>query len=225
MGLTQALTTSLAGLNATQSSLSVVAGNVANAQTPGYIEQSSVQEAVSSGNAGTSVRVGAINNVLNTYVQQQLWTESSGGAYADASANYYQQLQQVYGQPGSGTTLDDTLNNFTSAVQALSTAPNSSAAQTQTISAAQSLAQQLNNATSSIQALRSQADQGIAAGVQQANNDLQQIAQINQQLMADTTNDSAAASLEDQRDQDITSLSQLMDVRVVQGQNNQVTLY
>ena len=39
MGLTQALATSLSGLNATQTGLSVVAGNVANAQTPGYVAQ------------------------------------------------------------------------------------------------------------------------------------------------------------------------------------------
>ena len=37
MSLTQALATSLSGLNATQTNLSVVAGNVANAQTPGYV--------------------------------------------------------------------------------------------------------------------------------------------------------------------------------------------
>ena len=45
MSLTQALATSLSGLTATQTSLSVVAGNVANAQTPGYIAQSAVQVA------------------------------------------------------------------------------------------------------------------------------------------------------------------------------------
>src|SRR5665213_759277 len=184
MSLTTSLTTSLAGLNATQASIAVVAGNVANANTPGYIAQTVTQVATSQGNAGDSVRVAAINRVLDQFVQTQLTTESSGKAYADVSANFYQQLQQVYGQPGTNTTLDSVFNNFTTAVQALSTSPNSTAAQGQTIAAAQSLAQQLNNATSNIQGLRTQADQGIASDVQQANNALQQIAQINQQLQA-----------------------------------------
>jgi flagellar hook-associated protein 1 FlgK len=211
-------------LTATQANIAVIAGNVANAQTPGYIAQSAVQVATSSGGTGDGVSVTSVNNVLNQFVQSQLWTESSGGAYADLSANYYQQLQQVYGQPGSSTTLDSTFNNFTTAVQALSTSPNSSAAQSGVIGAAQSMAQQLNSATSSIQSLRSQADEGISADVQQANSALQQIAQINQQLLAYSPQDSTAATLESQRDQDITQLSQLMDIRVVQGSNNQVSV-
>jgi flagellar hook-associated protein 1 len=136
-----------------------------------------------------------------------------------------QQLQQVYGQPGSSTTLDSVFNAFTSAVQALATSPSSSVAQGQTISAAQAFASQLNSATSTIQSLRAQADQGIAGDVQQANNALQQIANINQQLQSSTTPDSSTALLEDQRDQYIDQLSTLMDIRVVQGGNNQVTIF
>ena len=40
MGLSQALSAALAGVNATQQGLSVIAGNVANANTPGYVEES-----------------------------------------------------------------------------------------------------------------------------------------------------------------------------------------
>jgi flagellar hook-associated protein 1 FlgK len=224
MGLTQALATSLSGLSVTQANIAIVASNVANAQTPGYVAKTATQVAVTSGDAGESVRIASINRVLDQYVQQQLQTESSGGAYADLNANFYQQLQQVYGQPGSNTTLDSVFNNFTTAVQALSTSPSSSSAQSQTISAAQALAQQLNSATTSIQSLRSEADQGIANDVQQANNSLQLIANINQQLAGDSSNDSATASLKDQRDQSIGQLSKLMDIRVVQGSNNQVTV-
>jgi len=224
MSLSQTLAISLAGLNATQTNLSVVAGNVANAQTAGYIARSAVQIETSAG-SGDSVRIASVNRLLDQYVQQQLWTEQAGGGYADLQAGFYQQLQQVYGQPGSGTALDDVFNTFTSAVQALSTSPSSSAAQSQVIGAAQALAQQLNNATTYIQTLRTQADQGIASDVQTANNALQQIAQINQQLAGLTTNDGTTATLEDQRDQYINQLSQLMDIRVVHGDNNQVSVF
>jgi len=225
MSLSQALATSLAGLNATQANLSIIAGNVANAQTPGYVAQSAVQVETSSGSSGDSVRIVSINRTLDQYVQQQMWTENAGGGYADLQSGFYQQLQQVYGQPGSGTTLDNAFNSFTTAVQALSTSPSSTAAQTQTVGAAQALAQQLNSATTYIQTLRTQADQGITSDVQTANNALQQIAQINQQLSGMTTNDSTTASLEDQRDQYVNQLSKLMDVRVIQGSNNQITVF
>src|SRR5579862_5172524 len=225
MGLTQALSTSLAGLNATQTGLSIIAGNVANAQTPGYVAQSATQIAVLGGDFGNSVRVTAINRMLDTFVQQQLRTETSGGAYADMKANFYQQLQQVYGQPGSSTSFDAAFNNFTSAVQALATSPNSAAAQGQTISAAQAFAAQLNTATANIQSLRGQADQGIASDVQVANNALQQIATINQQLQSTSVNDSSKATLEDQRDQYIDQLSKLFDIRTATSGNDVITVF
>src|SRR6185312_5608546 len=225
MGLTQTLATSLSGLRAAQSGLAVVAGNIANAQTPGYVAQTSQQIATVSGDVGDSVRVASINRVLDLFVQQQLRTETSGGAYADLRSSLYQQLQEVYGQPGSSTTLDSTFNSFTSAVQALTTSPNSSAAQSQTISAAQALVGQLNGATSTIQQLRTQADQGIANDVQQANTALQQIANINQQLQTSTTSDASTALLEDQRDQYIDQLSKLIDIRTVASGNNQITVF
>jgi flagellar hook-associated protein 1 FlgK len=223
MGLTQALATSLSGLQATQTGLSIVAGNVANSQTVGYTARSVTLAETPAGDGGSGVAVTSVNRLLDTFVQQQLWTESAGGSYANTIANFYNQLQQVYGQPGSNTTLDSTFNNLTSAVQALSTSPTSYAAQNQTISSAQALAQQLNSATAAVQSLRGQADEGIANDVQQANNALQQIASINNQLSG-SLDDSTTATLEDQRDQYISQLSNLMNVRVVQGSNNQVTV-
>ena len=222
MGLTQALATATSGLQATQTGLSIVAGNVANAQTAGYIAKSvSLNETVS-GNGGNGVSVASINRLLNNFVQQQLWTESSGGGYADLRAKIYQQLQQVYGQPGSDSTLDSTFNNFTSAVQALSAAPSSFAAQSQAVNAAQAMAQQLNTATQSIQSLRSQADQEIAGDVQQANNALQQIAKINGQLSTAGLDNNTTVTLEDQRDQYVSQLANLMDIRVTQSSNNEI---
>ncbi|MEA2950346.1 MAG: flagellar hook-associated protein 1, partial [Alphaproteobacteria bacterium] len=225
MGLSQVLSTALSGLNVTQTSLAIVAGNVANAQTTGYVAQSTTQVSTASGDGSEGVRISSINRILDQVVQAQLRTETSGGAYSDMQVSLYTQLQQVYGQPGSDVTLDGIFNNFTTAVQALATTPSSSSAQGQALNAAQALAQQLNDASSRIQALRTQADQGIASDVQLANNALQQIANINQQLTTTGAQDSTAATLADQRDQAIDQLAKLMDIRVVKGDNNQVQVF
>src|SRR5579863_3004349 len=228
MSLTQALSSVLSGLNATQASLSIISGNVANANTAGYVDESANQvEIGATGNSGTSVQIEGVNRNLNSLLQNQLWTETSGGAYADTKSKLYQQLQQVYGTPGSASAFDTSFNNFTAAVQTLTTSPASYSAQTGVLSAAQQLAQNLNSMTGSIQSLRSQAEQGIANDVQQANQLLQQIAQINQQLSGatSTTPDAASATLEDQRDQAVTQLSQLMSVTISKNSNNQISVY
>ncbi len=225
MSINQALSAALAGVNTTQQALSVVAGNVANANTPGYVDESlGQQEFAVIGQPGTSVDVTGINRNLNTLLQGQLWTETSGDSYAGTTSQLYQQLQQIYGTPGSSTSFDAIFNNFTTALQSLATSPSSYSAQSGAVSAAQSLAQNLNSMTATIQQLRTQSEQGIASGVQTANTMLQNIAQINQQLVA-STSDSSTASLEDQRDQDITQLSQQMNITVSQGADNQVSIY
>ena len=115
-------------------------------------------------------------------MQNQLWTETSGGSYADTTAQLYQQLQQIYGTPGSSTSFDAIYNNFTTALQSLSTSPSSYSNQAAVISSAQALAQNLNSMTTSIQQLRTPGGAGIASDVQTANTAIQQIAQINGQL-------------------------------------------
>ena len=226
MSLTQSLGTALAGLNAAQQGLSIVSGNIANANTPSYVRETADQIEIGAGGAfGTSVDVTGINRNLNALVQSQLWTETSGGSYADAKSKLYQQLQQVYGTPGTAGAFDTTYNNFTSALQALSTSPSSYSAQTGVLSAAQQLTQNLNAMTGGIQQLRSQAEQSISDAVTQANQAMQTIAQLNNQLSAVSPQDSTTATLEDQRDQAITQLTQLMNVNVVKNNNDQVSIF
>ena len=94
---------------------------------------------------------------------KQLRAENAGAAYADLRASFYDQLQQIYGQPGSDTSLDSTFNNLTSALQALAASPDDNSARIGVISAAQLLAQQLNRMSQNIEDFRENAESGIAA--------------------------------------------------------------
>src|SRR5208282_5058098 len=118
--------------------LSVIAGNVANANTPGYVDETVTPVEVASGGvSGTSVDSSGINRNLNALLQSQLWTESSGGSYADTTSQLYQQLQQIYGTPGSPSSFDAVYNNFTTALQSLASNPSSSSQQSAVIGSAQ----------------------------------------------------------------------------------------
>jgi flagellar hook-associated protein 1 len=225
MSLTQALATSTAGLRTTQAALALIASNVANAETPGYVRKTLTQQTTSAGSNGVSVRVGDITREFDQYIQRQLRVETAGGSYADMRAQYYSRLQQVYGTPGSDSALETVYNKFTDALQALTTSPDSAAARSAVLSAAQVLAQQLNGMTTDIQSLRSDAEMGLSDSVARANNAMQQIASINRQLASTTGNDASAATLLDQRDMYIDELSRLMDIKVVQGDFNQINIF
>jgi flagellar hook-associated protein 1 FlgK len=225
MSLTQALASALSGLQVNQASLALVSANVANADTPGYTRKTIDQSAIATNGTNISVRVGDVQRHLDQYVQRQLRVENSGANYADTRALLYSRLQDIYGQPGSDIALETVYNNFTNALQALSTSPDSAAIRSSVINTAQLLAQQLNQMSNRIQALRGDAELGISAAVTQANTAMSQIAAINQKLAGSTSNDSEAASLLDQRDSYIDQLSQLMDINVVQGDYNQVSIF
>lgn len=212
----------MSGLRANQAALSLVSSNVANAETPGYVRKTTNQVQMATGNGVQTI---GVNRTLDQYIQAQLRTETSGAAYATTRSNFLSNLQGVYGDPDSSATLEAAFNALTTALQALSTSPDSQSARIGVMNAAQSMAQQLNATSQGIQGLRNSAELGLTNSVSVANNALTQIAKINRQLQNNTGQDAATAALLDQRDQYITELSQQMDVRVVSGSGNQVSVY
>ena len=207
-----------------QAGLALVAANVANANTPGFVRKTLTQSSTSSGQFGAGVRVDAVNRELDAQLQRQLRTETAGGSYADVRAQFYDRLQQAYGQPGTSGALETTWNGFASALEALTAGPQSASARSGVLNAAGAMAQQLNAITKDIQSLRANAESGLADSVQVANTALGKIAQINRELTAAGVPDQASAVLKDERDQYIDQLSQLMDIRVATS-GNQLSVF
>lgn len=224
MSLTQALAAAVSGLRVSQAGLSIVAGNVANAGTPGYVRKTVSQVTLAPGGNATGVRMTGVQRQLDDYVQRQLRGESAGAGYAGIRAQFYQRLQQLYGQPGSGTSISSVFNNFTSSLQSLSSSPDDFSSRAAVLSSAQALTQQLNDMSSAIQTMRLDAENGIGSAVFEANAAMSQIASINAKL-GTGAGDLAQASLEDERDAAIDRLSQLIDITVRRGDHNQVSVF
>jgi len=225
MGLSSALASAMSGLAANQAALAITSSNVANAQTPGYIAESANQIEVPSGGPGSAALFTGVSRELDTFIQSQLRTETGGAGFANQNSNILGQLQSLYGTPGGTGTLETAFNNFTSAVQAISTSSTGLSAQSTALSAAQALAQQLNTTSQGIQTLRSNVEQDIGVSTAQANTDMSQIAAINEKLQGLPSSDPSAAQLEDQRDNAINDLSKLVDVKVNTDSSNQANVF
>jgi flagellar hook-associated protein 1 FlgK len=225
MSVTQALGTAAAGLRAAQVGLGIVAANVANAQTPGYTRKHVQTQTSAAGGGLVSVRVGSIDRELDQYLQRQLRAESSGGAYADLRAQFYNRLQTIYGDPSSSTSLETVYSAFTTAMQALVTSPSDSSARINVLNAAQALTQQLQNLSADIQSLRGEAEQGITDSVHSANDIIRGVALINGQLSSSHADDAAKANLLDQRDHYLDRLANLLDIRVTEDESGAVTVF
>jgi flagellar hook-associated protein 1 FlgK len=213
MGLLTALNTAASGLRSTQVGLDVVAQNVANANSIGYSRRTVVAVQALAGDRTTGVRSDTIERVLDTALQRQLRLETSGAAYTSSIARFAVELDRLFGEPGSTSSLDGSLNAFTESLQRLSAEPSSFAARGEVLKAGDVLAGRIASIADSVQTLRSEAEGRLATAVGRANELLKGIAAVDADIRAATAK-AASPALLDERDRMINELSQLMDVHV-----------
>ena len=222
MGLSTSLNTAIAGLNATQIGIGVVSQNVSNAGTTGYVRRTvSTSDSLSGQTVGTQST--QVQRLLDRIVQHQLWQESSGAAYTSTRADMLSSIDKLYGAPGSATALDTTYNGFTSALQALQNDPSSYSLRSAVLDSATQLASRLNTLSDGVQALRSQAESGIASAVTQVNDLLGALTKVNARIVG-TPNDPATANLKDQRDLILSELSQYIDIKTSEDSRGSISI-
>jgi len=215
MDLFGALSTAFNGLNQTQDALSVVSQNVAGASQPGYVRREYVGD--------TSSGVGpTVKRTLDSYVQKQLWSETSSSGYASIQADYANQLNALYGDPNSTSNLSSNFDALTNALTSLQSNPTGQGEQSAVLTAASTLAQQVNTTSNGIQNLRSSSEDAISQSVTDANNLLQQLASLNTQISAAPGANNL--DLQDSRDAALSQLSNLMTVAVTQNPDGTVDL-
>jgi flagellar hook-associated protein 1 FlgK len=222
MGLSTSLNTAIGGLNAAQVGIGVVSQNVANAGTTGYVRRT-VSTADSLSGLTIGVQSTQVQRLLDKIVQHQLWQEASGAAYTSTRAASLSNLDKLYGAPGSATALDTVFNKFTSALQSLQNDPSSYSLRSQVVDNATQLARQLNTLSNGVQALRSQAETGIASAVTKVNDLLGALSKVNTRIVG-SPNDSATASLKDQRDLILSELSQYVDIKTTEDARGSVSV-
>lgn len=222
-------------LDADQDALNIQANNTANASTPGYTVERPVWEqndAVSlmGVSFGMGVQVTGARSqrsrVLEQAVQQQTQTESASSARLTA----LNQMQALFsGATSTGTDtnvasgIGSDLSNLFDTLASLEADPSDLAARQNVLSAAGTLASDFNGTAAQLESQRASLDEQSQSVVGQANTLLQDIAQLNVQIEENSPGGDAG-TLEDQRQQDLTNLSQLMGIRTITTENNGLTV-
>jgi flagellar hook-associated protein 1 FlgK len=231
--LTALLNLSQNSLEANQAALNITSNNVANANTSGYTDEiASWQEndtvrlsANSSAGEGASVTaISQRNLVLNQQVNNQTQLEASSAAESTALSD----LQSIFGitttsTTAASTTLGTDMNAFFSSLSALEASPSDSSARQNVLSAAKTLATDFNAASSQITQQNAALNQQVLGDVSEVNSLTSSIAALNLQIEANSPN-SDAGTLEDQRQQDLTQLSQYIGFSQTKTENNGLTL-
>jgi flagellar hook-associated protein 1 len=228
-GLSQLLQTGLTGVSAATEAMQTVANNTANVNTPGYNVQSVNQTELpgTAGGPGSGAEVTSIQRAFSQFLFQQGVQANSANQAAQIVQSIAQNLAAIFpvasgGAGGLGSTLDSVF----SAANQLAQDPTSAANRQAFLGQAQSLAAVFQSVGGQISASLGSIDSQTAAAVQQINALTQQIAQLNQAILAQTTAAGGPPnSLLDQRDQLVQQLGQQLGVTIVPGANGVVNVY
>ena len=216
-------------LDADQAALNVVANNVANANTTGYTVEApnwrenqpiSINGIESGDGASETGSASQRDNVLLQRLDQQQQLASASTSRLSA-LNTVQALFTPDSGSASATAGDigSDITSFFSSFSSLETNPTDNSLREQVLSSASTLAGDVSNAASSLNSQRSALDQEAAASVSQVNALTSNLAQLNQQIESTSPNGDGG-TLEDQRQQDLSQLSQLIGINQIKTDNN-----
>ena len=211
----------------------MVANNVANANTPGYtvevpdwkqnqpinVDGIQVGDGVTE-TGSTSQRDRVLEERLDQ--QQQLASASSSRLTA---LNSIQALFTPDSGSASSTAGDigSDITSFFDSFSSLESNPTDNALREQVLSSASTLAGDFSSAANSLNAQSASLDQDASGVVSQVNSLTSAIAQLNTQIQS-TSPDADAGTLEDQRQQDLSQLSQLIGINQVTTENNGLSI-
>jgi flagellar hook-associated protein 1 FlgK len=233
-GLNVAFNTIQSALEADQEAINVTANNVGNSNTPGYTRETVTWEetdpiTLSGQQTGTGVEISAVTSQRSLVLDQAIDQGQQALAEATSRANGMTDVQDIFNQVATssdtsgGGGIGSALTGFFESFSTLETDPSSSADRTAVLSAANTLASSFNTAAASLTQETNSLNTSVSSTVTQVNNLTSALASLNAQISsADPNTD--AGTLEDQRQQDISQLSQLIGVNQIQSQNNSITL-
>ena len=226
--LFSALNISASALRVNQSAISIVSNNIANMNTEGYSKQKV--------NLGTSVIGTPINNNVNTQVNSSNGVELisvsrytttflgsyyrnqiSEQSYCNTQAESLSDIADMFDEL-QGKGLDTELENFYTSLDNLNKNPSDKTARISFIDAASALTDKMNKLSSDLTELK---NQNVGDGKSQAslekskiyqevnslNENLEQLAKINNMLMTSQTGSLENNNLLDQRDQLLKEIS------------------
>jgi flagellar hook-associated protein 1 len=220
-------------LDADQAALSIVANNVANANTPGYAQETpNWQEnqpitinGISYGQGVTETGATSLRDrVLEQRLDQQQQLASSSSARLTA-LNSVQALFTPDSGSASSTAGDigSDITNFFNSFASLEANPTNNALRQEVLSSASTLAGDISNAAASLNGQSAALSQEASGVTAQVNSLTTAIAQLNHQIQTTSPN-ADAGTLEDQRQQDLSQLSQLIGINQITTENNGISV-
>jgi flagellar hook-associated protein 1 FlgK len=244
IGLNGSLLVGSQALNTQQQAIQVIGNNLANVNTTGYVRQvANLTESetimIPGGEEGTGSTVSNIESLRNSLLDSLVQQSQAGQGYADNQTSLTTTVQTALGEQfsstsasSSGTTsttssgaIQTALSNFFGSLQNLATSPSDSTARQEVVQDASTLTTALNSAYSRVQQVQGQIATDAGSITSQINQLATNIASLNQQIVSvQSAAGGSANDLVDSLNNDVSQLSQLVNVTATTQSNGTVTV-
>ena len=224
MTIASALSIATGGLQNINAQLALVSQNVANASTPGYAREIGTQYDVVASGKGLGVHTGPAIRDVDLALQAQVFGQNGTVAGWQMRQPALQAIDSVTGTPGQNTDIASLIADLQNQFSTLLNDPSSLAQQSQVVTSAATLAQNINMLSNAYGAQRQTAQDNIVAEIGTLNTTLGTIGALSNQIIVLKASGQSTADLESQRDAAIATVSQLVNVKVLQQPNGDVLL-
>ena len=214
-----ALNSALAGLNVTKAQIDLISQNIANAQTAGYTDKQSTQ---TTGPLGPVLSAGSSG--MSTSSSSNLSTARPGPSISCRPRSLCsRQIETSFGAPSADSSLASAITNLQNAFQDLSVNPEQSTLFNSVLDQATAVANSLNSLSQTVSGTNSGATRRCSRpsrpSTTRCNPSIRSTSRSLQPARADTT------TLQDQRDQALSTLSGFMNITTFNKPNGEVAVY
>lgn len=224
MSLGFALDVTTRGLLSTANRIQVTSGNITNADKPGYTRKEA-RDTFTTTNGGSIPVRATIVGAADRFLSKTVINDQNLMGLRDTISQYLDLYAKQLGNTGGSKTMPGYLNDMYSALQQLSTSPETLANKTEFVSLASNLSASLRSLSVDIQSQRTEVDKKIGETVTQINDSLRTLEELNRKIQNGQLNSAALAEYEDQRLFELQKLSKEMDIQYFFAADNTVQVY
>lgn len=222
------LNTVVRGLAAQQLSLDTVGHNISNASTEGYSRQRvnlattnplTIYAGAGQVQLGTGVAPQSITRARDTFIDRQMWKESSTLGYGQTTYDTLSKIEGVFQEP-KDSGMQSVLNEYWKAWNTLSTNASDNGVRTALRERGVELVDTIQHANTQLRDMVSDINSVIKIKVDNVNQITSELSSLNKQIsLIELGKTDNANDLRDRRDLLVDQLSVMMDVHVSEDQN------
>ena len=213
MSISSALISARAGLDIVGARADLVATNVANASTPGYVRRALTVSETILGGETAGVQIEGIERSENARLTQERRRLGSDLSQANILSSTWGSLSARIGEDLESSVLFQQMSAFDAALKDAVLSPESTTHANQVVQSANNLVREFNSLSTLISQERYKADQDIASSVDTLNAALKEIETLNRSLSSIDRNTAQAAALFDERDRVLDQIAEFLPIQ------------